>query len=277
MNRVLLNASNTMNQLQQQLDLIGHNIANVDTVGYKNRRGTFQELLAQQYNNQPLQRYEGGRNTPEGIRIGVGAKLAQTQLQLTQGSMKPTERMLDFAFTTEDQFFAVQYTSETGQEEVRYTRNGSLYLSPINNNEVMLVNSEGHPVLNTAGETIVFPESITEVQLQPGGTLTASLPNGGALASELAVAQIIRPQLLQAMGGSLFALPAENIGEDALTYLQGAGRNAISLQQGMLEQSNVDLANEMTNLTIAQRSYQFNARSIQMADQMMGLVNGLKS
>ncbi|MED4016026.1 flagellar hook-basal body protein [Sutcliffiella cohnii] len=277
MNRVLLNASNTMNQLQQQLDLIGHNIANVDTVGYKNRRGTFQELLAQQYNNQPLQQYEGGRNTPEGIRIGVGAKLAQTQLQLTQGSMKPTERMLDFAFTTEDQFFAVQYTSETGQEEVRYTRNGSLYLSPINNNEVMLVNSEGHPVLNTAGATIVFPDSITEVQLQPGGTVTASLPNGGALASELAVAQIIRPQLLQAMGGSLFALPAENIGEDALTYLQGAGRNGISLQQGMLEQSNVDLANEMTNLTIAQRSYQFNARSIQMADQMMGLVNGLKS
>ena len=276
MNRIMLNATNTMGQLQKQLDTISHNMANVDTVGYKNRRATFQELLTQQFNNQPLHQYEGGRQTPIGIRQGTGAKLGQTQLQLTQGPIKPTERMLDFAFTAEDQFLTVQVL-ENGQQQTRFTRNGSLYLSPINNNEVMLVNSEGHPVLNSNGQRIVFPDNIQEIQLQHGGMLTAMTGNGNSVAAELGITQIIRPQLLQGVGGSLFAMNNGDTPEaEVLNFLLGAARGNISLQQGMLEQSNVDMAKEMTDLTITQRTYQFNARSIQMADQMMGLVNGLK-
>lgn len=278
MNRIMHNATNTMYNLQKQLDLIGHNVANVDTIGYKNRSASFQELLAQQANNQPLGRYETMRQTPAGIRLATGAGLSQTKLNLTQGALKTTERMLDFALTKEDQFFNVQVT-ENGQSSLQYTRNGVFYLSPINNSEVMLVTADGHPVLDSNGGQIILPENIKEVKLQPGGVLTASLNNGTAIARELGITQVIRPQMLEARPGSLYALPNAEIANanDIINDINGAQRNGIGLQQGMLEQSNVDLASELTEMTLMQRNYQFNARSVQFADQMMGLVNGLKS
>lgn len=278
MNRIMHNATNTMYNLQKQLDLIGHNVANVDTIGYKNRSASFQELLAQQANNQPLGRYETMRQTPGGIRLATGAALSQTKLNLTQGALKTTSRMLDFALTKEDQFFNVQ-VSENGQTSTQYTRNGVFYLSPINNSEVMLVTADGHPVLDSNGDQIILPENIKEVKLQPGGVLTASLNNGTAIARELGITQVVRPQMLEARPGSLFALPNEDIANanDIINNINGAQRNGIGLQQGMLEQSNVDLASELTEMTLMQRNYQFNAKSVQFADQMMGLVNGLKS
>ncbi|CAG9620186.1 flagellar hook-basal body protein [Sutcliffiella rhizosphaerae] len=277
MSRIMLNATNTMNQLQKQLDLIGHNIANVDTVGYKNRNATFQELLTQQNNNQALNQYETVRNTPLGIRLSTGAALSQTKLNLSQGAMRTTDRMLDFALTQEDQFFTVQVT-ENGQTSTQFTRNGVFYLSSINNNEVMLVTAEGHPVLDSNEAPVILPENIKEIQLQPGGVITAELTNGQALARELGLAQVIRPQMLESRPGSLFALPAANIAnpQDVLTLMQGGARGDIGMRQGVLEQSNVDLATELTEMTLMQRSYSFNARSVQFADQMMGLVNGLK-
>ncbi|MFE7063723.1 flagellar hook-basal body protein [Sutcliffiella sp. NPDC057660] len=278
MNRIMHNATNTMYNLQKQLDLIGHNVANVDTIGYKNRSASFQELLAQQANNQPLGRYETMRQTPAGIRLSTGAGLSQTKLNLAQGALKTTERMLDFALTKEDQFFNVKVT-ENGQSSTQYTRNGVFYLSPINNSEVMLVTADGHPVLDSNGEQIILPENIKEVTLQPGGVLTSSLNNGTAIARELGITQVIRPQMLEARPGSLYALPNAEIANanDIINDINGAQRNGIGLQQGMLEQSNVDLASELTEMTLMQRNYQFNARSVQFADQMMGLVNGLKS
>ncbi|WP_339148030.1 MULTISPECIES: flagellar hook-basal body protein [unclassified Sutcliffiella] len=278
MSRIMLNATNTMNQLQKQLDTIGHNIANVDTIGYKNRQSTFQELLVQQSNNQTLNQYDSVRNTPLGIRMSSGAGLAQTKLNLTQGALKNTDRMLDFALAIEDQFFTVQVT-ENGQTSTQFTRNGVFYLSPINNNEVMLVTAEGHPVLDSNEQPIVLPENVKDIKLQPEGVILAELNNGQAIARELGMAQVIRPQMLEARPGSLFALPPAGIAnpQDVVGFIQGAARQDISLRQGMLEQSNVDLASEMTEMTLMQRSYQFNARSVQFADQMMGLVNGLKS
>ncbi len=280
MNRIMLNATNTMNQLQKQLDLISHNVANVDTIGYKNRSASFQELLVQQSNNQTLTRYdnETARQSELGIRVGSGAGLSKTQLHLTQGPMKATDRMLDFALGKEDQFFTVQVT-QNGQTSTQFTRNGVFYLSPINNTQVMLVTSEGHPVLDSNEQPIILPENVKEIKLQSNGILSAMMTNGQAIARELGVAEVVRPQVLELRPGSLYALPPANVAnpEDVVGYLQGGARADIRMQQGVLEQSNVDLASEMTELTLMQRSYQFNARSVQFADQMMGLVNGLKS
>lgn len=274
----MLNATNTMNQLQKQLDTISHNIANVDTVGYKNRQSSFQELLVQQSNNQSLNQYETIRNTPIGVRMSSGAGLAQTKLNLTQGALKNTDRMLDFALAKEDQFFTVQVT-ENGETSTQFTRNGVFYLSPINNTEVMVVTAEGHPVLDSNEQSIILPDNVKEIKLQPEGVLLAELTNGQAVARELGMAQVIRPQMLEARPGSLFALPPAEVAnpQEVVQYIQGAARDDINIKQGMLEQSNVDLASEMTEMTLMQRSYQFNARSISFADQMMGLVNGLKS
>ena len=90
MNRMMVTATNTLGQLQKQMDLIGNNLSNADTTGYKKREATFSDLLVQQVNNQRVDRFEGGRLTPLGVREGSGARLSKTALNLTQGTLKAT-------------------------------------------------------------------------------------------------------------------------------------------------------------------------------------------
>lgn len=279
--RSMITATNTMSQLQKQIDTIGHNLANVDTTGYKKRQVNFSELLSQQFNNQPVNAQEEGRLTPNGIRVGVGAKLGSTNMMMTQGAIKTTDRELDIAFTKENQFLQV-LVDEDGIQVPRFTRDGALYLSPTNDgtNRVSLVTSGGNPVLDQDGEPIVFVDDIKEIQISANGELSVVPEAGAPQLFTLSVVQINKPQLLQAVGQNQFALPdlaALNIAEeDVFVALQGDLREQVSIQQRALEQSNVDLSTEMSDLMLTQRSYQFNAKSISISDQMMGLVNGIR-
>lgn len=282
MSRTMNIASNTLGQLQQQIDLIGNNLANVSTNGYKRSEASFNDLLVQQINNQPKQEAEVGRLTPLGIRAGNGAKLSQAQLVLTQGSLKTTDRDLDIALTKENLFFMVNVQNENGTS-TRYTRDGAFFLSPVNGNEnqLQLVNADGHAVLDQFGNAIrVNGGPVTDLQISEQGDVKVTTATGEQY-FELGVVSIEKPQFLEKMGGNLYGLPA-NLNElavnegDILTQLTGNQRNDISMQQGVLEMSNVDLSKEMTDLMMAQRMYQFQSRSITMADQMQGLVNSIR-
>lgn len=102
------------------------------------------------------------------------------------------------------------------------------------------------------------------------------MEDGGQQTINLGVSLINKPQFLEQKGNSRLALPENVEGEDVVTDLNGALRNQISIQQRALEQSNVELSKEMTDLISVQRSYQFQSRSINLADQMMGLINGIR-
>ncbi|HZG59495.1 MAG TPA: flagellar hook-basal body protein [Anoxybacillus sp.] len=275
--RSMMTAANTMNQLQQQLDVISHNIANVNTNGYKRRQTTFGELLVQQFNNLPHD--EQNRLTPDGVRQGVGAKLAATSLVLKQGTIINTGRPLDVAFTKEGQFFRVLMRNENGTEEMGYTRDGAFYLSPSpeNPNQLMLVTSEGDPVLNSNNEPILINDNFKEIQISQTGTITVIAENGNvAQTVDLGVTTIQRPQLLESLGENKYRLPDFVNEADVAVNMTGNLRGQISLQQAALEQSNVDLVTEMTDMLMTQRSYQMNAKSISLSDQMMGLINGIR-
>ncbi|QOR66468.1 flagellar hook-basal body protein [Cytobacillus suaedae] len=277
MNRSMITATNTMNQLQKQMDTIGHNMANVNTTGYKKREVNFSELLYQQFNNQPTQGNDVGRLTPDGIRQGVGARLGHTNAVFTVGTIVSTDRPLDIALTKEGQFLQVQ-VEENGEQFTRYTRDGSLYLSPLGEGTglVRLVTSEGHPVLDQNGESIVFEENAKSISISSTGQISVTTEAGEEV-FDLGVVQMNRPQLLEAKGNNLFAVPnLDNLNvtiDDVLTLVAG---EQIGIQQGALEQSNVDISTEMSELLVTQRSYQFNAKTISIADQMMGLVNGIR-
>ncbi len=267
----MITATNTMTQLQKQLDNISHNISNVNTVGYKKRETNFQELLFQQFNNQPIDRNEVGRLTPNGIRQGTGAKVSHTSLQLNQGNIITTERMLDIALLKENQFFEIEVDGQT-----HYTKDGSFSLSVLPSGETQLVTSDGHPVLSETG-AIIFREGQTGFSISNNGELTVNYEDGSSEAFDLSIAQIQRPQLLQSAGSNFYALPnLDNLGILEVDVFAAINRNDISVQQGALEQSNVELQKEMTEMINTQRSYQFNAKSISIADQMMGLVNGIR-
>ncbi|WP_456277475.1 flagellar hook-basal body protein [Bacillus sp. AK128] len=271
MNRSMITATNTMTQLQKQLDNISHNISNVNTTGYKKRETNFQELLFQQFNNQPIAGNEVGRLTPNGIRQGTGAKVSHTSLQLTQGNIVPTERALDVALIKGNQFFEIEVDGE-----VQYTKDGSFSLSVLPTGETQLVTSDGHPVLSETGP-IIFGQGSNGFSISNTGALSVNYQDGTTENYDLSIVQIQRPQLLESVGNNIYGLPnLDNLGILEVDVFSAIVRDDISVQQGALEQSNVELQKEMTEMINTQRSYQFNARSISIADQMMGLVNGIR-
>lgn len=278
MNRTMITATNTLSHLQKQMDIISHNMANIDTAGYKRREATFTDMLVQEFKNQPDNDLETpGRMTPFNIRQGIGAKLGQVQTVLSQGSLKSTDRSLDTAFTTEGQFYRVMVGGE-----VQYTRNGAFSLSPLSDNESLLVNSDGHAILDENDQPITILGNVKNFKVNETGQFSAEKYDGSTQDFNLGVVLAKKSQFLQHAGENLLALPKDDQGrlimeeDEILTNLTGAQRNQVSIQQGVLEQSNVDMSKEMTDLINVQRSYQFHAKSITLADQMLGLVNGIR-
>jgi len=274
----MITATNTMTQLQSQLDVIGNNLANSSTHGYKAKDVKFQELLYQQYNNDKLD--QANRQSPLGIRYGVGASLAQSQMNWKQGSIQSTDRDLDFAFQAPKQYFQVIMPDGEGQR-MALTRQGDFYVSPMEDGSLMLVTGDGYPLADADGQTINIPEGVQNFTVQNGGVLVANYADGTSIQRELGISVLQKPQFMEHISATYIALPnnLEELGvnqEDVLSSLQGAERTQISLTNNALELSNVDMSKELTELMTTQRQYQFSSRSISIADQMMGLINGIR-
>ena len=274
--RTMNTAANTIGQLQQQLDMISNNIANSNTNGYKTKQATFQELLYQQHNNDSLDKTL--RQSPVGVRQGVGAHISQIQSNGAQGSIRLTDRSLDFAFTAENQYFNVAMEDGT----TGFTRQGNFYMSPQQDGTNLLVTSDGYPVISAGGTTISLPQDVKEFTMSQAGTLNVGYGDGQVVQYDLAVTKITKPQVMEQLnGGNYIGLP-DNLAElgyaqdDILMELQDLNRGEVGMQMGALEMSNVDLSQEMTKLIATQRSYQYNSRAITIADQMLGLVNGIR-
>ncbi|NEU30386.1 flagellar hook-basal body protein [bacterium LRH843] len=272
-------AAVTAGQLQRKIDTISNNIANANTTGFKRRETTFSDLLHQQVHNQSAIQKENGRMTPYGLRVGVGAKIASTALRLDQGSLIETKRELDFAIAEKNHFFRIG-TTENGIQETQLTRDGSFYLSidPDQEDRLTIVTANGDYLLDGGFTRISVPADFRSISLSKEGYLQAVRQNGEIEElGQLALTHVHKPQLLESMGGNLFRLPdAAALGfEDGDLFEEVPGNEGL-LVQGSLESSNVDLAREMSELLQVQRHYQFNTRSISIADEMAGLVNGIR-
>lgn len=278
--RTMLTATNTLSQIQQQIDTISNNIANINTAGYKAKEARFSEMLYQEYFNTRRDE-QATRLTPQGIRYGVGAKISQIQTNHAQGALQTTNRDLDFAFTNERQYFNILMPDGNNGFNIVYSRQGNFYVSPVDDERVMLVNADGYPVADSEGNPIVFNDDVESFSLGENGVLTVTFANGTRQSFWLGITEIHKPQVMKQLSGSYIDLP-ENLAQlgfnadDILTNLIGYARQNIGLESGKLELSNVDLSNEMANLIQAQRSYQFNARAITISDQMLGLINGIR-
>ena len=274
----MVTATNTLTQLQKQLDTVSNNMANSATNGYKAQQANFSELMYQQFNNDKLDRTV--RQSPVGIRYGVGAHISQIQSVQTQGSIQQTGRDLDVAFTKENQYLNI-LMPEGDTTQLVYSRQGNLYVSPMENGTVMLVNAQGHAVADANGNPIVLADDVESFGVSNTGTLNVTFSTGQPMQIDLGITQLQKPQVMENLGNTYIGLP-DNLDElgfaqqDILVNLEGGARANVSIMNGALEGSNVDLSKEMTNLIAAQRSYQFNSRAITIADQMLGLINGIR-
>jgi flagellar basal-body rod protein FlgG len=277
MNQSMITASVTMGQLQKKLDTISNNVANVNTNGFKRRDVQFQDLLFQQLNNQTVASQETGRNTPFGLRVGSGARVSQTNVRMEQGSIIQTGRALDLALSEKGVFFEAMPTEPGGER--RFTRDGTFYLSPIPNNgeELYLVTGDGDYVMSSTGTPMVIPANYDSIKVTEEGRVEVTLKdNTQRNVGQLQLVKITKPQLLQNNGDNFYTFPnLQELGLNIGDVVDNVGNRGV-LIQGALEGSNVDLGKEMSELILAQRAYQFNTRSISIADQMMGLVNNIR-
>lgn len=270
-------ATGTMNQLQQQIDMIGHNMANSNTPGYKERHAEFANILSQQINNLTPSNQAGPRLTPDGIRQGIGSRLGAIHSNDQIGSLEETGRALDSALLQPNHYYQVQ-VERNGEQEVQYTRDGSFYLQPVGNgDDMMLVTKDGHPVYGDNGIIQFSTANVDHLQIANNGDIIVQRAGQNEVVGSIAIAQISLSNVLETTGDNLFRLTdMEALGLNQNEIVQTVPTGANLVKGGALEMSNVSIQEQMTQLINAQRAYQFNARSVTMSDQMLGLVNQLR-
>jgi flagellar basal-body rod protein FlgG len=256
--RALWTASTGMLAQQLNIDVISHNLANVNTAGFKKSRVEFQDLIYE--NIRGAAPTALGGYTPTGLAVGHGVRPAATQRLFSMGNIQPTQNPLDVAIEG-DGFFEVQLPDGT----MAYTRDGSFKLDADGN----LVTTDGYLVQ----PPITIPPDATDVAIAEDGTVSYKVNGIETTDGPITLALFPNPAGLEAMGRNLFrATAAAGQGTAGLTPGQGCG----SLASGYLEMSNVQVVEEMVNMITAQRAYEIGAKAITAADEMLGVANNLR-
>lgn len=270
MMRSLYTAASGMRAQQTSVDNISNNLANVNTVGYKTQKTEFKSLLYQTLQTKTTT--ANGEEKPISAQVGLGTRVASNTSIYTQGALLASENNSDFAIEG-DGFFAVR--GADGQ--VYYTRNGSFSWS-IGTTGTTLATSDGYPVLDTNGNAIVLPAGINSgnAEITSDGTVGYRNAQGEfvGLNQKLGLYQFNNPGGLDKLASSL--LRVTDASGAALNEATVAGLQKSKVVQGYLESSNVQVADEMVNLIIAQRAYQLNSKAITTSDEMLEQANNLR-
>ncbi len=279
MNNSMIIASASMGALQQKLDLLADNMANSNTVGYKRKTAIFEDIMTSlnphvEDFNQP------GRRTPLGFTQGWGARISALQTDLSQGVLQHTGNMTDVAIEGNG-LFEVRTTDDINGPRA-FTRHGPFQLMPDGNGDRILVTNSGQQVVadTGAGEDFIRVPEGYNLTIGTDGTLTAvgNEGTGPIDMGKLKLVQVTNSALLHAIADNLYGIPADVNPGDAVRDVAGLpdGETGIAVRQGFVEQSNVNLTDEMTDLMIVQRAYQLSARALSSGEQMMGMANNLR-
>lgn len=270
MMRALWSAASGMIAQQTNVDTISNNIANVNTTGYKTEKTEFKSLLYQ--NLQARTTTANGENKPIPAQVGLGTRVASNTSMFTQGSMLASESDTAFAIDG-DGFFAVR----GGDGNTYYTRNGNFTWS-IGNDGVILTTSDGYPVLDSRGNTIQVPDGVAAEKVSASSRgqfyYTNAQGNPVDMNQSIGLFQFNNPAGLEKLQDSL--LRVTDASGNPMNEATTAGLDASQVRQGYLEGSNVQVADEMVNLIVAQRAYELNSKAIQAADDMLGQANQLR-
>lgn len=295
-----------MRNNQTKMDVIGNNIANVNTTGFKSGRVRFQDMLSQTIASaqSPTDNSLGGVNPQQ---IGLGVKVGSIDTIMTGGALQPTNRDLDFAIEGEG-FFVVSQDSNADMK--LFTRDGAFYRDYEGN----LVNAGGYRVLGyvptgynpsaTPPDDNIYksPDTVGAIDVNAAAMAPLSIPNtiriGGVdlsletfsidgsgqiigvfsdgnpyLLGQLALGKFKNAEGLEKAGNNNYSA-SNNSGAPVFGTANEDGNGTV--RQGVIEMSNVDLANEFTEMIITSRSYQANSRTITTSDEMLQELINLK-
>jgi flagellar basal-body rod protein FlgG len=263
MSRAIYTAASGMEAQVLNLDNVANNLANVNTTGFRRRRLQFQDLV---YQNiiAPGAASSQQTNYPTGLQIGLGSRTASSEIIQQQGDYNETGNPLDVMIEGQG-FFQVQLP--TG--ELAYTRSGEFHMDSTG----IIVDPQG----NQLQPAITIPASATNITIGADGTVSVQLP--GQQASQtvgtLQLVTFANPGGLSNVGNNYY-LETTSSG-NPIVGTPGGTEGLGSIQQGALENSNVDVVGEFINMILAQRAYEANSRVVKAADEMSQTINGLTS
>lgn len=259
--RALWTAASGMTAQQLNVDVIANNLANVNTSGFKRSRIDFQDVLYQT-DRVPGSVSAKGSQLPTGIQVGLGTRPGSIYKLNNQGTFAQTDNDLDVAIEG-DGFLQVAMPDGT----TAYTRDGSLK----KDRDGRLCTADGYPL----EPAITIPANALSVTIAPDGTVAVSVAGQKEQQTigSIQLANFVNPSGLSAMGRNL--LNATAASGDPVTGQpdsNGLGR----LQKGYLEQSNVDVVQEMVGMIVAMRAYEVNSKAIQTSDEMLQVANQVR-
>ena len=247
---------------QMNVDVISNNIANTTTSGFKRQRADFHDLIYQNKQRPGAQTSDTGTIAPSGMQFGLGVGLGSIYRLHEQGTIKMTENPLDLAITGEGYFQIEMPNGDTA-----YTRSGVFQL----NENGELVTAQGYLVQ----PGITVPEDAEDVVINQSGEVLVKQPGAVAMANvgQLQLASFVNTGGLEGIGDTLFletdASGPAIVGNPAEEYYG-------QIRQGALENSNVNVVEEITNLITAQRAYEMNSKIITASDEMLQTVTQLR-
>lgn len=239
---------------QTQLDVISNNLANVSTTGFKKARAVFEDLLYQVI-RQPGAQSSQQTQLPSGFQVGVGARTVATERIHNQGSLQQTDNALDVAINGRG-FFQILMPDGT----TAYTRDGSFQVD----SQGTLVTASGYQVQ----PNITLPPDTLVVAIARDGTVSVTQSGNATptVLGQLQLASFVNPTGLYSMGENLFGETAAS----GAPQVSNPGENGTGvLNQSFIETSNVNVAEELVNMIVAQRAYELNSRAITVSDQML--------
>jgi flagellar basal-body rod protein FlgG len=260
--RALFTAATGMIGQQMNIDTIANNLANVNTTGFKKSRVNFQDLLYETIKPAGTETAMG-TTIPEGIQIGHGVRPASIAKLFSPGNLIETGNSLDLVIEGNG-FFQVELPDGT----TAYTRDGALRMNEVGT--VMTV--DGYPLT----PTITIPLDYTDISIGTDGTVSVTVPGATAPTNvgTIELARFPNPAGLDARLGKNLLLETQASGTPTTGNpgLEGMG----TIEQGYIENSNVQVVEEILQLIIAQRAYEANSKVIQASDEMLQTANSVK-
>lgn len=259
--RALHTAATGMMAQELNVQVISNNIANMRTTGYKRQRAEFQDLLYEHVRRVGTQTSDQGNILPAGVELGSGVKTVGTPRLMTQGSILQTGKDYDVAIRGEG-FFRIQLPDG----RTAYTRDGSFEIDA----QGRLVTIQG----NLVQPAITLPQNATSVTINAQGQVFATQAGSTTptQVGQIELALFINKAGLQGIGDNLYLeTAASGTPQGSTPGAEGFG----NLQQGSLEQSNVEAVSEISDLIAAQRAYEMNAKVISASDQMLQATSNL--
>lgn len=258
--RSLWIAKTGLDAQQMHLDVISHNLANVSTNGYKRQRAVFEDLLYQNL-RQPGAQSSQQTQIPSGLQLGVGVRAVATEHIHTQGSLQRTENALDLAVNGQG-YFQVQMPDGT----LAYTRDGAFQRDSTG----QIVTASGYPL----SPAITIPADALSVTISRDGIVSVTQP-GSATPAEIGniqLATFVNNGGLQSVGENMYV---ETASSGTPTPSTPGSNGSGLLNQGMVETSNVNVAEELVSMIQTQRAYEMNSRAVQTSDSMLGRLTQL--